>query len=231
MSFNVLAAKAKNSWLLAFGDVMTLLITFFILMIVLNKGEITKVQKWTDDQMDRSYLELIAATEGYQNLKIQRNSLGILITIHADNSFLKGGFTPTETLKTSLQNLGKSLDNISIFKINIPMMPRELRKHIAEENLQWKTEVSVAGYTDNDPINPFSRLRNNWFLSTIRAQSVMKILYDASALEASEFSVAGYGEYRPIADNKTPEGKALNRRVEIFITANFEKMSSAQTDE
>ena len=49
---NIVLERAKSAWLLAFGDVITLLITFFIMTIVLNKGEISKIQKWVDQQVN-----------------------------------------------------------------------------------------------------------------------------------------------------------------------------------
>ena len=83
-------------------------------------------------------------------------------------------------------------------------------------------EIRVAGHTDNSPINPLSRLKNNWFLSSMRAQSVMNQLYNITDLPREFFSFSGYGKYRPIADNSTTEGKEKNRRIQILIVAHFE---------
>ncbi|BBP44230.1 OmpA/MotB family protein [Thiosulfativibrio zosterae] len=215
--------RAKSVWLLTFGDVVTLLITFFILMIVLNKGEISRVQKFTDLQLDGSYAQLLKETSEESFLKVERNSNGILILIADDQAFEKGGLTPSVQLQNQLKQLGKALSDLSIFKLDLGILPREVRKHVSQENLQWRAEVNIAGHTDNDPINPFSGLRNNWFLSTLRAEQVMRLLYESSTLDKELFGVAGYGEYRPLVDNDSPEGKAKNRRIEILITATFEK--------
>ena len=215
--------RAKSVWLLTFGDVVTLLITFFILMIVLNKGEISRVQKFTDLQLDGSYAQLLKETRDESFLKIERNSNGILILIADDQAFEKGGLTPSVQLQNQLKQLGKALSDLSIFKLDLGILPREVRKHVSQENLQWRAEVNIAGHTDNDAINPFSALRNNWFLSTLRAEQVMRLLYESSTLGKELFGVAGYGEYRPMVENDSPEGKAKNRRIEILITATFEK--------
>jgi len=89
--------------------------------------------------------------------------------------------------------------------------------------MQWLAEVIVEGHTDNDKVDPLSRLRNNFFLSTLRAQSVMQTLYVQSGLPAELFSVSGYGEWQPIVLNNTEQGKRQNRRVEILLTASFQK--------
>ncbi len=66
------ALKARSSWLFSFGDVITLLITFFIMMIVLNKGEITRVQKWTEMQLDLAYADLKEQMAGAQGITLAR---------------------------------------------------------------------------------------------------------------------------------------------------------------
>jgi len=79
-------------------------------------------------------------------------------------------------------------------------------------------DIVVAGYTDNIPIkgNLAKVYPTNWELSTARAISVVKIL-TAEGVDPKLISAAGYGEYRPVADNDTPEGRAKNRRMEIVL--------------
>jgi chemotaxis protein MotB len=79
-------------------------------------------------------------------------------------------------------------------------------------------EIVVAGHTDNIPIkgNLARVYPTNWELSTARAISVVKIL-TAEGVDPMLMSAAGYGEYRPAADNDTPEGRARNRRMEIAL--------------
>lgn len=81
-------------------------------------------------------------------------------------------------------------------------------------------EVIVSGHTDNVPIHN-ARFRDNWDLSTARALNFMKILLSNGDVDPARFSSVGYGEFRPIADNDTPEGRAQNRRVEVAIIRNI----------
>jgi len=76
--------------------------------------------------------------------------------------------------------------------------------------------ILVEGHTDTLPIST-AQFPSNWELSTGRAGSVVRYLINESTLKDEKFSSAGYGEFRPIADNTTTEGRALNRRVELSI--------------
>lgn len=73
----------------------------------------------------------------------------------------------------------------------------------------------VEGHTDNVPIKT-TRFPSNWELSTARATSVVT-LFVARGIDAAHLSAAGYGEHQPRADNGSPEGRALNRRIEIVM--------------
>ena len=77
--------------------------------------------------------------------------------------------------------------------------------------------VRVEGHTDNVPIHT-AQFRSNWELSTARASSVIRYLIEKFNFSPELLSASGYGEYRPIAPNDTPENRAKNRRVEFVIT-------------
>ncbi|MDI3412396.1 OmpA family protein [Bacillus sonorensis] len=76
--------------------------------------------------------------------------------------------------------------------------------------------IVISGHTDNVPIRN-SQFKSNWHLSVMRAVNFMGLLIENPKLDAKVFSAKGYGEYKPIASNKTEEGRRKNRRVEILI--------------
>jgi chemotaxis protein MotB len=76
-------------------------------------------------------------------------------------------------------------------------------------------KIHVIGHTDNVPIR--SRFASNWELSTARALAAVHFLTEKAGVDPRRVGAVGYGEYRPIADNATAEGRARNRRIAITI--------------
>jgi len=213
--------RAKSVWMLSFGDLITLLITFFILMIVLNKGEITHIQKWAENQLDLTAEQLSTKLKDSNVISVSRNIQGVIIDIDSNNFFLKGGYQPSELLVQELKILAEELSQTSLFLAK-DILPAGIESAAKKGGFQFYREIRISGHTDNVPINPLSPLKNNWFLSSMRAQSVMNQLYNITDLPREFFSFSGYGKYRPIADNSTTEGKEKNRRIQILIVAHFE---------
>ena len=85
--------------------------------------------------------------------------------------------------------------------------------------------VLIEGHTDNVPYNGNAQLSSNWDLSTKRATSIVKILKENSSINAENLTAAGRGEYAPIANNDTAEGKAKNRRIEVILTPKLDEIS------
>ncbi|MFZ1130470.1 MAG: flagellar motor protein MotB [Terriglobales bacterium] len=76
--------------------------------------------------------------------------------------------------------------------------------------------LRIEGHTDNAPIhNP--EFRSNWELSTSRATEIVRLLIVREGFSPDRLSAAGFAEYHPVASNLTPEGRGMNRRVDIVI--------------
>jgi chemotaxis protein MotB len=76
--------------------------------------------------------------------------------------------------------------------------------------------IEIEGHTDNVPIHS-SKYEDNNVLSMYRALTVAEYLRDITDIDPAHIKSSGRGEYVPVADNSTPEGRARNRRVEIKI--------------
>ncbi len=76
--------------------------------------------------------------------------------------------------------------------------------------------LRVEGHSDNQPIHT-AQFGSNWELSTARAMAVLTLLTNGSGLDPAKISLAGYGQYRPIADNATSDGRRTNRRVDLVV--------------
>jgi chemotaxis protein MotB len=86
----------------------------------------------------------------------------------------------------------------------------------AFKGLQGKV-VRVEGHTDNVPTGG-GAFPTNWDLSTARALAVVRFLQERG-VDPTILAAAGYGEHQPVAPNDTPEGRSLNRRIEIVLAA------------
>lgn len=78
-------------------------------------------------------------------------------------------------------------------------------------------EFMVEGHTDGVPFNGSGIISDNWDLSAMRATTVVRLLQKKHGLDPARMVAAGRGEYRPVADNATKEGRAANRRTRIVV--------------
>ena len=94
-----------------------------------------------------------------------------------------------------------------------------LRKVAAVLAQHPNLKIHVIGHTDNVPIRPSARSRfpTNWELSTARANAAVRFLCEKAGVDPRRLGAVGYGEFRPVADNATAEGRAKNRRIAITI--------------
>jgi chemotaxis protein MotB len=90
-------------------------------------------------------------------------------------------------------------------------------------NKKADVQVAVEGHTDNVPMNG-ETIKDNWDLSVLRATSIAKIMINEGKLSAKRISANGRGETIPVATNDTPEGRAKNRRTEIILTPQLDKI-------
>jgi chemotaxis protein MotB len=89
-------------------------------------------------------------------------------------------------------------------------------KRIAKILSKPGLDLRVEGHSDDQPIHT-AQFRSNWELSTSRAMTVLLLLVDEDGFDPKNISASGYGQYRPVADNRTPEGRRMNRRVDLVV--------------
>ena len=137
---------------------------------------------------------------------------------------LKGEIEKGEIKVTQIQNkLSVNLVEKVLFdsgKAEVKAQGKEVLKKVGNvlKGVQDK-EIRIEGYTDDVPIGGALKQRfpTNWELSTERATNVLRFLQDVAGVDGTRLSAVGYGQFKPIADNKTPEGRAENRRIEIVL--------------
>jgi chemotaxis protein MotB len=125
--------------------------------------------------------------------KLEMTESGLMVTFLAEVFFDSG---KAQIRPRSQQALGKVAE---VLKVNVP-----------------DYLVAIAGHTDNEPIK-YSAWKSNWELSSARALAVLHYFIDECQMDPLRLSATAYGEYKPVSDNNTPEGREHNRRVEIVI--------------
>lgn len=229
--------ECMPEWLATFGDLMSLLLCFFVLLLSMSTMDAKKVQEAIGSLAGAlSVLEGGAQTEVSKN----RNQIATPIektqetaktvnklsqAIQEFKQFTAGGKGPAITLEEGEEGVFIRLPADITFKPGSAEITNEdsllFLKRIAiiiKEYLPKNIEIQIKGFTDNMPPPKTSPYNDNWELSAARALSVLKILIK-DGVNPKQLSAAAYGEYHPIASNDTPEGRAKNRRVEIWFFA------------
>lgn len=131
----------------------------------------------------------------------------------------KQGAQKKVTLEITRRGLIVSLKEAGFFasgQATIKPEAYELINTISEVMTQYNNPLRVEGHTDNVPIST-SQFPSNWELSTARATNGLKYLLKNFDVDPDKISATGYAEFRPLADNATPEGRARNRRVDLVM--------------
>lgn len=133
---------------------------------------------------------------------------------------------------TVIQRDGKvyvSMENKLLFSSGSWALNSEGRKAVEQLGtvLAQNTDIAVLieGHTDNVPYGGTGQLNDNWDLSTKRATSIVQILQENKHIDKQNLTAAGRGEFAPIAENSTAEGKAKNRRIEVILTPKLDEIS------
>ena len=99
---------------------------------------------------------------------------------------------------------------------------KELARVLEEDST---LNIMVEGHTDTDPYRGNTAVKDNWDLSVMRATAIVKLLLQhGPGLNPTRIEACGHGEFAPKADNSTAEGKAANRRTEIILTPDLDKL-------
>ena len=128
----------------------------------------------------------------------------ILITLNSDIWFASGSADISQAHREVARKLGD-------------MIEASYSSGTGDKATSREMEIIITGHTDNVPMSG-ARFKSNWYLSATRALNFMEAMLENSKLEPRLFSARGYGEFEPVADNSTEEGRRLNRRVEVLIT-------------
>lgn len=132
---------------------------------------------------------------------------------------IKQGAQHKVTLAITRRGLIVSLKEAGFFDSGQAVIRKDaydLINTISEVVTQYNNPLRLEGHTDNVPIST-AQFPTNWELSTARATNALKYLIKNFDVDTDKISATGYGEFRPVADNATAEGRAKNRRVDLVM--------------
>jgi len=235
--------ERTDGWMTTYADMVTLLMTFFVLMFAISNVDQQKALLFfagmTKDGLSQVEFERIIERLGTEALddpegdKIpeppppsgQTNpalrQLYERISGYIDSEGLGDHVAVVFNGEFLLLTLASDIvfDSASAYvKPEMRLLGVKLAEMLYDLHDEDKPfEIVVAGHTDNMPINT-PRYPSNWHVSVDRAVNFLEILIEESGLQAAYFYARGCGEERPIDTNDTSEGRQANRRVEVMIS-------------
>jgi chemotaxis protein MotB len=176
-------------WLVNYADLMTELTILFIVLYAMSSALAKDIVKAKQDIQETLKEERIAG-----EVVIEKDGLRLSLEEGGSAALFESG--SAELSDAMKQIMGKM--------------------HGVLYKLHQTHTIIVEGHTDNVPIKG-GRYASNWELSTARATSVVRYLVAEQNFDPAKLAAIGYGEYRPIAGNDSPESRAKNRRVVFFV--------------
>lgn len=215
----------KDRYLITYADLITLLLGLFIILYAISNIDIKKYEQIMSAMGNIfggsasgafSQGEVMTLTGGKLDFiptKIDRlrAELSFLIDQHGQNSNVM--------LEENERGFTIHIQGDILFpsgSADLGMGSAQVLADVAKVLRELKNDIRIEGHTDNLPMTSRA-FQSNWHLSIERALNTAYYLIDKEDLSPEKVSVVGYAEYRPIASNDTPEGRATNRRVDIVI--------------
>lgn len=224
-----------ETWLLPYSDLLTLLLALFIVMFSISNIDKEKYEKLSE-QFNVIFSEAGGVLEGSGTIVINEGTgpgnidsitleddKMIEIKEKIEDEINRSGYSDKVKVVLNKDGLEIAIQEVVLFnsgEAEILQSVYPLLKQIATILKGIDNNIRVVGHTDNVPIHT-EKYRSNWDLSAMRAINVMQFLVSQGGLIPERFSIEGYGEYLPKYDNSTEEGRAKNRRVEIFLARKY----------
>lgn len=220
------AADNHERWLLTYADLITLLLAFFIVMYSMSRIDAARFENISSAlsgvlRGKESALlerEILYAADGKGGGLLDRHGL-MRVQDDLETRVQTAGMDTTVSAEVTERGLVIHIMEGALFeeaKADLTPNARQVLRVVGEDIKQTTNHIRVEGHTDPRPINT-PRFPSNWELSTARATSVLRFMVDSVGLSPSRVSAIGFGEFRPLSPNDSPEGMAKNRRVDIVV--------------
>ncbi len=228
--------EESPAWMVTYSDLMTLLLVFFVLLFSFSTMNLYKFRQFITSYQGVGILEsgtssIIDSEPVPEDYELDSTSEAIAMaqaremmeTYQTVKNFLaESGLESMVEVRYESRGIALDIKERILFdsgKADLKPQAIEVLAKLSGLLVQIPNEVYVEGYTDNRPIHTV-QFPTNWELSTARAVSVLRYFIDQQKLAPERFVALGYGEYRPLFPNDTPEHMAENRRVVLLIGIN-----------
>ena len=224
------------SWLNTYADMVTLVLTFFVLLYSFSNLDTNKFNTFLAsfkgggilNYGDSPFEEYASGPYFEASDQALANEATSVVTIDAttaqtmemvQNYIEEMGMESEITVSADERGVALNIKDRILFdsgKADLKPEAKAILDPLAKLFGTIKYEIWVEGHTDNRPINT-REYPTNWELSTARASRVIRYFVENKGLDPKKFVAIGYGEYRPVAPNDSPEHMQQNRRVVMVI--------------
>ncbi len=229
---NIDENEGAPAWVVTFGDLMSLLLCFFVLMLSFSEMD-RKKYRIVSGSLKQAFgiQKKVPVFESPKGQKMIAREFDQSIVMAKIEDEIVGPIL--EELKSNigfeedLVDLEVAEDQVTIrlmgettFDTGKAEIKPQFKLLLIKLGAILKTapgDIVIVGHTDNVPLVG-GRFRSNLGLSIARSGNVAEFLLHNSSIEPDRVSTMGFGEYRPLVSNATPEGREKNRRVEIILT-------------
>ena len=232
-SFGMSAEEAmakSTAWAITYADLLTLLLTFFILLLVILNDAEKHIDRVINMLLDETYQELKENIES-SYVSVDRVTKGVKITMASGRLFKSMDDGVQTLVYPLLRQIGGIVRVSKLLNVDEDDRFNKLLESIEKRDGFLNVEIRCEGHTDDLPLPKQAQFSSNWDLSTSRALNIVKLLSEFSRIPESKFSAMGYGEYRPVIPIRSigknavdiRNARAKNRRVEIYMDAFIKK--------
>ncbi len=212
-------------WMTTYADMVTLLLTFFVLIVSMSEVEVKRFKEALSHfKGRRSVLQFESmvpptkpAEETEEFFTAREKALEKLTKYLKENDL-------DQKIQINLTERGVHVSIVDsvVFasgQADLLYSARAILSKVGEILTPMAKLVIVEGHTDDRPIST-AQFPSNWELSGARAASVVRffLMQGDDALDPGQYKTVGFGEFRPVASNTTVAGRARNRRVEILFS-------------
>ena len=231
-------AHNRERWLISYADFITLLFAFFTTLYAISVVDAQKAQRLVHSIQESFGSALFEA--GSDQPGVLREPVGRLVPLGQQTGIGTNGAEDgrrLDALRDRAEALARRLEERDALRVSsterglvislsdslffeqggatIPPRAGGVLEQVARELAPLPNHVRVEGHTDDVPVSG-GAIGSNWHLSAARAANVV-VAFERAGVPAFRLSASGFADQRPLVSNGSPDGRRLNRRVDVVV--------------